>query len=303
MQTNFSIYNYNNYSSYNQTFGAKGKPLDLKYIYNHRSKLLPERVKTFVKALISEGNDKDISLLDVHKAIYKPLLSCKTLGEAKELYPEFKEVLPMVQMRHGAGKEIMSENFGLKMLQEYWGNLKPKDEIAQMFGLKNRSSLDFMLKKINFVGVDTNYKRLLVASDEVGNRTIAQKTRDWNAANPEKRRELNRHAAQGCKTAEYRAAQSIRIQEYDKAHPERRQKIAEHSTKMWELCPEVRTAMSDYDKAQETFFGVILGKRARKEKLTSDEHRMVSVFYQRFWNAHPELKTNLAQASKKAKEE
>ena len=50
-----------------------------------------------------------------------------------------------------------------------------------MFGLKNRSSLGVMLKKINFVGVDTNYKRLLEASDEVGNCQIAQKTSAFEA--------------------------------------------------------------------------------------------------------------------------
>lgn len=304
MQTNFSINNYQqNYSSYNQSFGAKGKPLDLKYIYNNRSRLLPDRVKEIVKNLISEGEDKGVSLLYIHKTIYEPILSCKTLGEVKELYPEFRDVLPMAQMRHGGGKAIMSENFGLKMLQEYWGNLKSKDEIAQMFGLKNRSSLGVMLKKINFVGVDTNYKRLLEASDEVGNRQIAQKTRDWNANNPEKRRELNKHAAQGCKTVEYRAAQAQRIIEYDKIHPERRQKISEHSTRMWDLCPEVRVAMSDYDRQQEAFFGIVLGKRARKEPLTQNERRMVSIFYKRFWNAHPELKENLSVANRKAKEE
>lgn len=306
MQTNFSIYNYNNCQnnfSYQQSFGAKGKPLDLKYIYNHHSKLLPERIRNVVKTLISEDSDTKVSLLDVHKTIYGPILSCKTLAEAKALYPEFKDVLPMVELRHGAGKSIMSENFGLKMLQEYWGNLKSKDEMAQSLGLKNRSSLDFILKKINFVPASLNYKKLLKASDEVGNREIAEKTKAWNALNPEKRRELNKHAAQGCKTPEYRAAQAARMYEYDKLHPERRQKIGEHSKRMWELCPEVRVAMSDYDKEQEAIFCVILGKHARKEKLSPNEARMMSIFYKRFWNAHPQLKELLSEANRKAKGE
>jgi len=305
MQTNLSIYN--SYTSYNYqpAFCAKGKPLDLKYIVEKRGYILPERVREYAQKLIAAGKDTGVSLLEIHKKLYAPLLECHSLDEAKKLYPEFKDILPAVPILHKSVNSSgrISENFGLRVLQEYWGKLKSKDEIASDFGLNNRAALDFSLKKINFSGYKHNYKTMLKASDAAGNREIMEKTQAWNKANPEIRRQLNIHAAQGCKTEEYRTAQAQRMHEYDRLHPERKKKISDYSYRMWQNCPEVKAAMSEFGRTQGGCWAHLMTKHARKEKLTESEQRMIAIFFKRFWVTHPELKSNLAKAAEAARRE
>lgn len=299
MQINFQTYNIYSSQNYPPNFGAKGMPLDLKYIIGKRGYILPERIRLAAQKLIAEGKDKGVSLLSIHKSIYEPILQCKTMDEVKNLYPEFRDVLPAVPIQkksvNSPGRTL--KNFGLRVLQEYWGRLKTKDEIAKLLGMNNRTSLDFSLKKINFKGYETNYKTMLKASDAAGNKEITDKTKAWNKANPEIRQQLNKHAAQGCKTDKYRAAQAQRMFDYDKLHPERRQKISAFSQQMWDNCPEVKTALSDFGKTQGTPWQALMSKHARKEKLSIQEKRMVAIFFKRFWTAHPELKTVLSRAS------
>lgn len=307
MQINYLSYNpnyYNNYKSDNLTFGAKGKPLSLKYIMEHHSQVIPKRVRTYVQELLDQNENTEVSLLEIHKKLYKNILSCLTLADVRKEYPEFKAVLPSVPIRrnsvNSSGRTI--ENFGLKVLQEYWGNLKTKDEIAQMLGMRNRNSLEFSLKKINFIGFDTRYKTLLKASDEAGNRKIAEKTKAWNKANPEKRRELNKIAAQGCKTDEYRKAQSQRMYEYDAIHPERREKISKSLKGMWDLCPEVKLIMSQFSHEQQNFVLTALAKQAKKQQISEKEDYTLKIFYKKFWTAYPQFKDKLSLAAKKIRE-
>jgi len=301
MQVNYFSYNTNPYvnnSSSVPAFGAKGKPISLKYIMEKRSHFLPKRVKEAVQKLIDTRKDEGVSLLDVHRELYGPILSCPNLAKVRKLYPEFNDVLPTVPCKRNSvnSKGRTMENFGLKVLQEYWGNLRTKDEIAGMVGMKNRSTLDFSLKKINFVGYDNNYKTLINASDAEGNKIIADKTKAWNQANPELRRELNKHAAQGCKTDEYRQAQSVRMHEYDEAHPERRQKISQKSKQMWDRCPDVKQAMYEFCQTQSAYLTCILAKHAKKQQLTESERLALNGFYKKFWLAHPEMKIRLSMA-------
>lgn len=301
MQINYLSYSFNTYNNYSYNapvFGAKGQPISLKYIMEKRSHFLPERVKKYAQELIDRKKDDGVSLLEIHRKIYEPILSCKNLAQIKMDYPEFQDVLPMVPCKNNSVniESRTIENFGLKVLQEYWGNLRTKDEIAQMLGMKGRGTLDFSLNKINFIGYNHNYRTLLKASDSEGNKVIAGKTKAWNMKNPELRRELNKHAAQGCKTDEYRQAQAQRMYEYDTVHPERRQKISHKSKQMWDRCPDVKAAMCEFGQSQSTYISHILSKRARNQKLSEKERIVLYGFYKKFWSAYPEMKIRLSQA-------
>lgn len=307
MQINYLSYNpnsRNNYLSGNPAFCAKGKPLSLKYIMDNHSSIIPKRVRIYAQELLDKNENTEVSLLEIHKKLYKNILSCPTLADVRKEYPEFKAVLPSVPIRrnsvNSSGRTI--ENFGLKVLQEYWGNLKTKDEIAKMLGMKNRNSLDFSLKKINFVAFDTKYKTLLKASDEAGNKSIADKTRAWNKKHPEIRRQLNQHAAQGCKTEEYRQAQSQRMLDYDPIHPERRQKISKSSKARWDLCPDVKAAMLTFGQEQKAYVSMALAKQMNNQPINKSEKITLKIFYKKFWAAFPEMKEKLSLAAKKIRE-
>lgn len=301
----FNIQN-NNYKNTQPTFEAGGKPITLQYVLEKRSNLLPERVLQAVKAELAKGSSKTRSLLEIHRAIYEPILKYTSLEALKEdaAFPEFKDIKPFVLFERNTryAKEFKvrtDKNFVLNIIQEYWGNLKTKDEIAQSFGMKNRNSLEWALKQIDFVSFPPNYRTLLRSSDEAGNREIASKTSAWNALHPDLMYARNKHAAQGCKTEEYRKAQAQRMKEYDKEHPERREKISISGKESWAKCPEVRQAMSEFAAQSSSFLRHIVMKRFSGVKLTNKEDRISRGFFKRFWQTHPELKAVYAEAKKK----
>jgi len=272
-----------------------------------RGHLIPKRVLECAEAMLAKNPNESLSLMQLHKMIYAPLLNCETLEQAQKLFPEFENMKDVVvyQRKSKYRKDFekrTDSNFALKMLQEFWCNLKTKEEIAEALGMKSRTSLEWPLKMINFVGYDSNYKTILNASDNKGNELIASKVKAWNALHPDLVKARNKHAAQGCKTEEYRAAQSERMKQYDIEHPERREKIGLSSKLTWELCPDVRAAMSEFASKEQTFVKRVVMKAISGAKLTEREQRINKGFYKRFWTAYPELKAVYAEARKKASE-
>ena len=300
------IINKNFNKSSNPTFEARGKALPLDYIVKERSALIPERVLLKAKEALANTRGSYPSLLEIHKNLYSQLLECKTLDEAKRIYPEFQGMIDKLEFKR---KSVYSErfnkncgeDFALKVLQEYWGNLKTKDEIAEQLGMKNRTSLEWALKQINFVGFPHNYKTLLNSSDTIGNSVIAAKTTAWNTLHPDLMYAHNRKAAQGCKTDEYRAAQSQRIKDYDKTNPERKEKISKSLKEGWQKCPEVRSAMSEFAAKENSYTRMAVVKKSKGQKLTQNEEKAILSFYKRFWNQHPELKNVYSEARKGCK--
>lgn len=289
-------------------FKSRGKPITLQYIVEKRSYLLPERILGSAKKLLADTKAKLPSLLDLHKQTYAPLLECKTLSEAQDLFPEFNEIEENITFKRPKSiyaklfkERTENENFALKMLQDIWAKLKTKDEIAEEFGMYGRTSLDWALKQINFVTFNTNYRKLLQASDEEGNKIIAQKTTAWNSLHPDLMYAHNKKAAQKCKTDEYRTEQAKRMKEYDLTHPERRKKISITLKEGWEKCPEVRAAISEFIKSEKALIKNLLSKKSKKIQLSEFEKRALSSFYKRFWESHPELKDVYAKARKGCK--
>lgn len=298
----------NNISSYNYSkpansivFGKGGKPITLEYVMEHRSYLLPERIRTTVTELMKQSNIELPSLLEVHRIAYAPLMACKTLEEAKKLFPEFEDMKDKVEyVRNSAHadkfKDSSKANFSLNMLQQFWAELRTKESMANSMGIKSRASFQWALDKIGFVSYSSDYRVLLNASDEAGNRNIAEKTKAWNAEHPDLVKKHNKIAAQGCKTSEYRAAQSKRMIKYDEQNPERRAKISSYTKRVWELCPEVREAMVNFSKNESAYLRGLIAKKCRGEVLSEVESKTVQAFFKRFWRSNPELRNLYAKA-------
>lgn len=310
MKINPILYNYVNIHTQNTvsqpTFEKGGKPITLEYVVEKHPHLLPERVLVKAKEALARSWQKMPTLMEIHREIYAPLLACTTLEEAKALFPEFSEMTEDVIFERNSRyakefKERTDKNFALKMLQEFWAKLKTKEEIAKEFGMTSRTTLEWPLKQIGFVSYLPNYKTLLKSSDPEGNRIIAGKTTAYNQLHPDLMYAHNKKAAQACKTPEYREAQSQRMHDHDSTHPERVQKISEHSTIMWAEAPEVRQAMSDYIQLNEPIeVRRIFTKKIKGIPLRAAEYRIIRGAYNRFWSANPEQKRNLSEASLRA---
>ncbi len=93
--------------------------------------------KEIVKTLKGLGNSNDFSLYDIHKEHYKDLLNCSTLEEAKQKYPEFKDVKDAKDIDYNSqhkksilykigNKQISGidiNNLSLELLKKYYGQL------------------------------------------------------------------------------------------------------------------------------------------------------------------------------------
>ena len=298
--TNNNTYNYSKPIE-KPAFGKGGKPITLQYVIEKRSYLLPERVRIAVDELLKDSAIKLPSLLEVHKITYAPLMACKTLEDAKELYPEFNSVKDSVEFSRDTVyserfKERTDDNFPLEMLKKFWAELKTKDAMANDLGMKSRNSLQWALDKIGFVSYAPNYKILLKASDEAGNREIMMKTKIWNSEHPEEVQLRNKVAAQGCTTPEYRAAQSKRVQDYDVQNPERKEKISRYAKRVWELCPDVKEAMANFAQNESKYVRSLIVKKCRGGLLSEDESKTIQSFFKRFWRANPECKESYTRA-------
>ena len=305
----FSIYP-NSQLSKQPSFEGR-RIIDLNYILQNRSNLLPQRVYDKVAEIVNSKPQTMPTLMQVHKEIYSPLLGCKTLDEAKEIFPEFANIKnaegSFVRNRGNIKKlktnGALQDNLSLKLLQDVWGKLKSQDEIAQDLGLESRSSLGWILKKIRFVNYSSNYRTLLMSSDPESRAVIAAKTTAWNACHPDLMYKKNKYAAQFCKTPEYRKAHSERMIEYDKLHPERKEKIREFDLAVWKKVPEIKKAMSEFAKSQDPFTKMVIKKEISQMALNSSEIRVKKSFYKKFWQANPDLQKKFKEAFKQVKEE
>lgn len=222
------------------SFEAK-LPIDLNYIIENRAHLLPQRILENVTEIVASKPEKLPTLKEVHLRTYAPLMECNNLEEAQKLFPEFegiKEANISFKRITGNIKKLqqggfLKEGFSLKVLQEIWCNLKNQDEIAQQFGLKDRSAITWVLQKIGFVNYNTNYKTLLMSSDPETRATIAGKTIAWNASHPDLMRARNKKAAQSMKKPENREAHSKRMKQHFIEHPERREQVSKNSIEYW----------------------------------------------------------------------
>ena len=259
--------NFNTTNSHQRPAFGSAADITFQYIQKNRFYLLPERMQKAVLKIISSC-EKEPTLRDLHLKTYAPLLECKTLAEAQNLFPEFREVLQANAVIQRSNKNfrqiektVSLNDLSLFLLKERWGNLKTVEEIAKQLGLKGRSSLGWIFDKIRLPELGKNYQNLLKASDEAMNTQISQKVKTYNAANREKIIEHNR-----------KIASNKRCIDLNK----------ELTSQMWDNMPYVKKAMGDFRR----------------------EHpKLKEGFYQAFWDSHPELKQEVSRVRRELGEQ
>ena len=153
------------------------------------------------------------------------------------------------------------------------------------------------------MGFGHNYPNLLRACNQKDYDEIAGRTRAWNEAHPEERRELNKRAAQAWKDPYLRQEQRERILKHDIDHPERIEKISDFSKKMWDDAIEVRQAMSSFMLEQPDFVRVVMAKKIAGKPLNVLERRIAMTYYNNFWLKYPHLKECLSESAEKVRQE
>ena len=162
-------------------------PIQYKYNLNFDTvsftgkKPIAQQVKELPKdAFLSEGLREYIlsdidkkDLITLHKEYYAQLLDCKTLDEAKELYPEFQDVVDtknidpsksksyiIGQIARGEFSGLTMENASLEFLKRYIGELKSVQNDNKNYFYISYPTTKKLIKFLN-ISIDKRYKAII----------------------------------------------------------------------------------------------------------------------------------------------
>ena len=277
------------------------KDLNLRYMLRRNSKYMPESVLKEVQRLCATDKKELPNLLEVHASVYQKLFGATSLDEIRT-YPELNGVLDIVTLRSNRSKAIKAieskmplEEFTLGYIKELYKPLK-MEQLVEKYKLTNRSILNWLNEKLNIKKLSTTYFQLLRMSSEEENSRIAECSRKAIFNNPEAQEKRLKKAAEAHRTPEYRAKKSKEIKDFYKRNPEASAKTAAISQRTWDRCPQIKEALSEYTKNLDPFTKMVLKKRAKKEKLTDVEKRIINAYYKRFWDTYPECREAYKEA-------
>lgn len=216
--------------------------------------------RKFVLDSISNPQN-EYNIVELHKKYYGGLLDCKTLKEAKELYPEFEDVVDGAdidisktstnsifrKIQNGEIEGINLDNVSLAVLKMFFGDLAKVKQISGIFGLGGSGYSSFM-KTLN-IKMDHRYINLIKSC-----RTSCRFLRLWE--DPQHRQYMSQIASEHAKkqwedpnyrklkvqqgkdywTPELRASMSVVMAERRAAQsedPEYKRRISEIFTNYW----------------------------------------------------------------------
>ena len=149
---------------YVPSFGAKTNAQKLEYIGEDNFPN-PAILETYKQA-IQKGDD--VLLCDIHKNFYSGLLSCSTLDEAKQLYPEFVDVIDASQLpvkdyngflkrvANGEVDGVNLETLSLHILKKHYGQSHGYAKKEAYWGLDPKSNQN-LFSKLNIRTLNREY--------------------------------------------------------------------------------------------------------------------------------------------------
>lgn len=281
-------------STQNPSFRA-ASDINLRYILQKHSQYLPPTMLGEVKKICRSNTGELPTLKEVHAKVYAPLFNAKSIEEIKPIYDEFSDVLDITSIASSRSKAIkaIQEKMPLeKFTLEYIKQLYTPTTILKLvdiYGFSSKSILHWINQKLNIKKLSTPYLALLRMSDERENQRIAECSRQAILKNPEVQKLRLAKAAKTHKTPEYRAKKRQEMIDFYQRNPEVAMRTGQISKMTWDLCPNIKQALSDYTQQASPMLRSILNKR-RYQKLTDLEQRALHGYYKGFWDSHPEYK-------------
>lgn len=138
------------------------------------------------------GRRKDITLYQIHSDYYSKLLDCKSLDEAKELYPEFYYVKDAKDIDSKDMTKAMkalvkkNNNLSLDLLKKYYALSEiPNDITTESYYNYSRKTIERMFSILNIKRYDPIYLKYLTQSKPEHAQKQAQNLRNYNKEHPE----------------------------------------------------------------------------------------------------------------------
>lgn len=201
----------------------------------------PPDIKEMTKAELERGNPENKTLIDIHREKYSPLNACETLEEAKELFPEFKDVKSDKEAVFISGSFVYDVKNGnvegmdpegdvaLQLLQMYWGDGTSSCDLEKNTGRSIRSTME----KLKIPFQDRVYARYLKMSDKEFNaqysQNISQKSREAAMRKKETGTEYHSNLSD-----EHKEKISLGLRRFYCEHPERLGELSEQMSEYYE---------------------------------------------------------------------
>jgi len=299
---------------------------------------LPERIQGNVRKELEQGSKKN--LCSIHRETYAPLLECRTLDEAKALFPEFQDVIDakdleeslmsstMKRIKKGKIEGVKIEDLSLELLKSHYGRgLSPSHYKEAFFGL-SKETIFRMLELLNIKRLDGKYLFLVNSSSP------EKRAKNSAAWTKEKRAARSLEAIKEWDDEEKRKTLSKKKKQYYKDHPEAaeahskrltgRTETPEHKANIsrgvkryrdnhpevtavqrqaWAEHNDITRKMSEIAKKHFPHLGQILAKRRSGEPLTQNDIDYEKCYYGVCEREIPGFRTIVARTYKKLLEE
>ncbi len=143
-----------------------------------------------VEKLKRLGFSKDFSLYDIHMEHYKDLLNCSTLEEAKQKYPEFKDVIDAKDIDYKSehkksvlyrvgNKQIPGidiKDLSLELLKKQYGQLISTAKKDKYYNCKDTTTFD-LFERLKIKKMNTGYLLFATKSNFKNKELISKKAK------------------------------------------------------------------------------------------------------------------------------
>lgn len=222
---NYTIYPIASYNTiFNISFSGGRTVLSLEeQVKRLNLENLPPALSKNILEALNQKTEKN--LYDIHTEFFSPLLECKTLDEAKAIYPWFQNIIDakdlpeylmsptLKKIKNGEIEGVTLENLSLAILKAHYGKGAGLSARDKFFGLSKDATIK-LFSHLQIERLDGKYLRLLSdCSPERRERTSS----NWSK---EKRAEHAKKANEIWSSEEKRQAQSKKRKEWFNEHPE-----------------------------------------------------------------------------------
>ena len=231
-----------------------------------------------VKRLKDIGKSSKFSLYEIHMEHYEDLLDCQTLDEAKEKYPEFKDVIDakdidinslkrafvLKKIANGEIEGIAIEDLSLEILKKYFGQLISANKKEEYWNISN-NAIPSIAKTLNI---------------KLPNKMYMLKT--------------------ALSSGEYKARMSKTITEkmQEPEYKEKMERVYRASKLAWNRHPEITDMMSEVAK-DFPWLAVILSKKEKGIELNQKEERYLFAYCGKCEEAMPGYKKIISDERRK----
>lgn len=319
-----------------------GYSLDLSSTIKHLDKLAekksdvyPPQIREWAGIILEEGNKTKETLISIHKKFYENLKDCFTLEEAKEKFPEFKDVIPADSVKAHEGSFIddfqkgkleyfdTDEDLSLQLLKLYWGEGFSLNDLRKY---SDGKSLSHTLNKLNIPTVDRTYGHVLKLSDPEYNERLTKQMTEKRLATMDRKAQENdgepvfikrgplseehkKHISEGLLRYYQQNPEAIynlseRQRKFYEENPDRAKILSRVATKAWHIfgADKIKAAMSAFMKRHnvKTFDSA---KLETPLSLTKEESSAMKKFWAENEWARKSFSKNMTYAWKKIKEE